>query len=78
MATDRAVCELKELGVWGSFGRVPGAMVVFHQDFPTTCMDVVPASPSLCFSLPQSIPAQSLITIVASLWGSETIQARLP
>ena len=28
MPTDRAVYESKELGVWGSFGRVPGATVV--------------------------------------------------
>ena len=46
MHTNRAVCESKEIRGLGQFRDSSWRGGSFHQDFPTTCMDVIPASSS--------------------------------
>ena len=63
----RAVLVSKELGVWGSFGRVPEQDVAFLQSLQDYLMDVVPALSISHFSLLQSAPSQVWITFATGL-----------
>ena len=51
MPTNQAVCESKESRDLGQFLESSRRGGGCHQDFPTTCVDVLPASSSQHFSL---------------------------